>query len=83
LELGYFIGKLSRSRVVVLRKDDVETPSDVLGVVYTSYDSAGAWKLGLAKEIEAAGYEVDWNRAMSAMNRPGNPGGYLVGVMQR
>lgn len=64
LELGYFIGRLSRSRVMALRKGNVELPSDVLGVVYTSFDEAGAWKQALAKELEAAEYEVDWNSAM-------------------
>ena len=36
LELGYFLGTLRRTsgRVVVLRKGDVEIPSDLAGVVY-------------------------------------------------
>jgi hypoxanthine phosphoribosyltransferase len=41
-------------------------PSDVIGVVYTSYDDAGAWKQGLAKELQAAGFTVDWNKVMGA-----------------
>ena len=64
LELGYFIGRLSRERVCALRKDGVETPSDYDGVVYTDLDDAGAWKIGLFKELQAAGFDVDANRAL-------------------
>lgn len=62
LELGYFIGKLGRSRVCALYTEGVEIPSDIHGVVYIPYDTAGAWKVGLAKEISAAGIAVDMNR---------------------
>lgn len=64
LELGYFLGRLSRERVVALRKGDVEIPSDILGVVYTPLDEAGAWRLALARELHAADYEIDWNVVM-------------------
>ncbi len=64
LELGYFLGRLGRSRVVALMRGDLEIPSDVLGVVYTPYDNAGAWKLALAHELIAAEYEVDLKRVM-------------------
>lgn len=64
LELGYFIGRLSRSRVCALRKGDTEIPSDISGVVYTPLDPDGAWKMKLAKELKAAGYAVDLNIAL-------------------
>lgn len=64
LELGYFAGKLGRSRVCALHKGSVELPSDVLGVVYVSMDSAGGWRLLLAKELREAGFEVDLNQAL-------------------
>jgi predicted nucleotide-binding protein len=64
LELGYFIGKLGRSRVCALKSDGLEIPSDILGVVWTDYDPKGAWQSGLAKELQAAGYEIDWNKVM-------------------
>jgi predicted nucleotide-binding protein len=64
LELGYFIGKLGRERVCVLKSDDVEIPSDVHGVGYTDLDAAGAWQLKLAKELQDAGYVVDLNKAL-------------------
>jgi len=55
LELGYFIGRLTRKRVCALKVGDLELPSDILGVVWTTYDADGAWKVGLAKELQAAG----------------------------
>ena len=64
LELGYFIGRLGRARVTALRRGDVEVPSDFGGVVYENFDSGGGWKQALAKELAAAGFEIDWNLVM-------------------
>lgn len=62
LELGYFIGKLTRKRVCVLKKKNVETPSDILGVGYTEYvQDSKDWQLRLADELISAGYNVDKN----------------------
>jgi predicted nucleotide-binding protein len=61
LELGYFIGKLTRSRVCALHKGDVELPSDILGVVYVSV--AANWKLQLAVEMKTAWPDLDLNKA--------------------
>lgn len=63
-ELGYFIGKLGRSRVCALYKEDVEIPSDYHGVVYLSMDAGESWKLALAREIKTAGIEIDLNKAI-------------------
>ena len=64
LELGYFVGKLGRSRVAVLHEDGVEIPSDFHGVVYVPLDSGETWKLRLAREMKAAGLNIDLNRAI-------------------
>lgn len=64
LELGYFIGCLGREKVCALRKDTVDLPSDYDGVVYVDWDDAGAWKLSLAKEMHAAGYNIDFNKVI-------------------
>lgn len=64
LELGYFIGKLGRARVCALKSAGLEIPSDILGVVWTEYDPNGGWQRGLANELQAAGYEIDWNKVM-------------------
>ena len=52
-ELGYFVGSLGRGRACLLRKGEVEIPSDLYGVVYTELDHADGWKLQLAKELRA------------------------------
>lgn len=62
LELGFFIGSLSRKRVCPLYTSGVELPSDMSGVVYTELDKAGNWKIKLAKELKSAGYEIDVNK---------------------
>lgn len=62
LELGYFIGKLGLRNVVALRVGNIENPSDFDGVLYISFDSAGAWRLSLGREMKAAGLDVDLNR---------------------
>ena len=62
MEMGYFIGKLSRSRVCLLKSKNVETPSDILGIVYEEIDEAGFWRYKLGKELIAAGYSVDLNK---------------------
>jgi predicted nucleotide-binding protein len=65
LEMGYFVGKLTRQRVCVLYKGGVELPSDILGVVYHSIDQGGGWKLSLAQELRAAGYSIDLNKIVA------------------
>ncbi len=61
-EMGFFFGKLNRSRVVTLYAKDIELPSDLNGLVYIELDSAGAWKLKMAKELKQAGYNVDFSK---------------------
>ncbi|MCU1410955.1 MAG: hypothetical protein JWR04_1662 [Rhodoglobus sp.] len=60
MELGWFTGKLGRSRVCALYVDGVTLPTDFDGVLYTKFDANGAWKSELLRELEAAGVEVDW-----------------------
>ena len=63
LELGYFIGRLSRTNVCALYKGSVELPSDLHGVLYVPMDDGDGWKLKLAKEMKAAKLDVDMNLA--------------------
>ncbi|WP_246711368.1 TIR domain-containing protein [Rhizobium leguminosarum] len=60
-ELGYFSGKLGRGKVCLLRKGNVEIPSDLFGVVYTDMDAAEGWKIALVKEMRAAKIDFDPN----------------------
>lgn len=60
LEWGFFIGRLGRGRVCALRKENVELPSDLAGIIWESLDDAGAWKVKLASELQDAGLNFDW-----------------------
>lgn len=66
LELGFFIGKLGRNRVVALVEDssDFEIPSDINGVIYIPFDNAGKWKFDLLKEFVDNGYNLDANKIL-------------------
>jgi predicted nucleotide-binding protein len=64
LELGFFMSALGRERVCILYKRGVEVPSDYAGVLYEELDVKGAWRFRLAVEIQAAGVEVDLNKAV-------------------
>lgn len=64
LELGYFLGRLSRNRVTALYTGDVEIPSDYSGVAFVGVDDRGAWRLELARELKASGLEINMNLAL-------------------
>lgn len=57
-EHGYLMAKIGRENVCALLKGEIETPSDISGVVYTPLDSNGGWKIELTKELKACGYTV-------------------------
>jgi len=59
MELGFFMGKISRGKVCALHAENVEIPSDFQGVMYIKMDNAGAWKFRLGQEIKAAGFDID------------------------
>ena len=65
LEMGFFLGKLGRGRVVILHEADVELPSDLHGVLYVQLDTSGAWRNAVAREVQAAGVEVDLTALLS------------------
>lgn len=66
LEHGYFIGALGRAKVTTLVRaaETMEMPSDVLGVVYIRFEPEGNWALKLARELVAAGFDVDVKRLL-------------------
>ena len=58
-EMGYFYGKLGRNKVFLLKENnEVENPSDLLGIIYTTYDEKGAWRFDLVKQLRELGYNV-------------------------
>lgn len=62
-ELGYFIGKLGREKVIALHETEekLEIPSDYSGVIFVPFDKAGKWKFDLVKELKEVGINVDAN----------------------
>ena len=63
LELGIFLGKLSRGRVAILHKGSVERPSDIEGLIYIPFDSSvEEAALPLAKELNEAGFTIDLSK---------------------
>jgi len=62
LEFGLFIGLLGRTGVVALCEEGVERPSDIDGVLYVSFSEN--WQLKLAQEMQAAGIDLDLNKAL-------------------
>lgn len=63
-ELEYLIGRLGRGKVCALKYGALEIPSDFNGVVWEPMDSNGGSKQSLARKLQAAGYDVDWNKVM-------------------
>ncbi|RBY84148.1 TIR domain-containing protein [Blastococcus sp. TF02A-30] len=64
LELGYFLAKLGRHKVVALHEAGLVLPSDFSGVLYISYDAGGGWRGELLKELDHAGLRPDWAQAL-------------------
>lgn len=64
LEIGYFLGKLGRERVKLLKKGKVEIPSDLQGILFEEYDSSGAWKIKISKELHHLGFSIDLSEVM-------------------
>lgn len=60
LELGYFLGVLGRSRVIVLYEPGVEVPSDLDGYLRVPLDTADGWRARLARELKnGANLDID------------------------
>lgn len=65
-ELGYFIGKLGRERVIALHEieRDFEIPSDYSGVLFVPFDNNGKWQFDIVRELKAIGVQVDANNIL-------------------
>jgi len=58
LELGMVLARLGRKRVAILRKQSVEEPSDISGLIYIPFNErVDEVRAQLFKELEAAGYK--------------------------
>ena len=59
-EAGFFMGKLGRDKTIMVVTDrDLELPSDLHGVVYTSDLNR---QFSLIREMKAMGFDVDMNK---------------------
>ena len=67
LEIGYLLGQLGKARVRMIVKKDIDIPSDLHGVLYEKYDSQGAWKSKLMKEMQAVGIFVDMQAVIKSL----------------
>lgn len=60
-EMGFFVAKLGRGRVCCVKKEDVEVPSDISGVIYKSFrNHITEAKYPIMQELRAAGYKVSF-----------------------
>ena len=64
LETGFFIGKLGRTRVIIIHEDGVEIPSDLAGVDLTKANKSD-WKMKVLQALEHMGYVINYNTAFS------------------
>ncbi len=55
IELGYFWHKLGRRNIVILKKGEVEIPSDFAGILYAQMDEPGAWREKVRAKVQASG----------------------------
>lgn len=65
LELGYFVALIGREKVCALKVGEMELPSDYDGVLWIDMDPRGAWKQEVAREMRAAGLDVDLESALA------------------
>ena len=61
-EAGFFMGKLGRENVILIADSNIEVPSDLQGVVYTSKTM---WQTDVLRELKAIGYKVDLTSCLS------------------
>lgn len=67
-EFGYFVGRLGRSRVCVLKQPKVEIPSDISGVRYLEY--APGWEGLVTRELCSALETAQPQPQMNGSDRP-------------
>jgi predicted nucleotide-binding protein len=63
-ELGYFVGKLGRGRLLLIKDEGVELPSDIAGVVYAQRTG---WQRELHAALIDAGYSFTSEQSRKAM----------------
>jgi predicted nucleotide-binding protein len=60
LEMGMFLSKLGREKVIILYKGEMELPSDINGLIYLPYKGdVGEVKARLAAALQKIGFPID------------------------
>ena len=59
LKWAFFAGRLGRGRVILLKRGEIEIPSDYTGVLYIELGDNDEWKKDLIKKLKNAGCEVE------------------------
>ena len=63
-EIGYFLGKLGKERVRLLKRGNIDIPSDLQGILYENYDTEGNWRMKILKEMKAFGVEINVDKVL-------------------
>jgi predicted nucleotide-binding protein len=65
-ELGFLLGKLGKSNVLVLFREysNFEIPSDFEGIKVVAFDDRESWKLALIRQLTNCGYKVSADRIL-------------------
>jgi predicted nucleotide-binding protein len=65
-ELGFLLGKLGRSNVLVFQREcqNFEVPTDFEGMKVTAFDDRDSWKLALIRELSNCGLVVEGDRIL-------------------
>ena len=68
LEMGMVLASLGRKRVVILKKGNLEIPSDISGIVYLEFNNhVREIVVKLAQRIRNAGIQIDAARLEAAV----------------
>lgn len=70
LEMGILIGAIGRSKVAILRKGNIENPSDVNGLLYISFNNSVIREAGnsIIKHLKTAGIPIDDKKITRALS---------------
>lgn len=57
-EMGYFRAKLGKKNLCYMYEEEVELPSDIIGIGYVAIKNDDRWQLELAKELQKCGFTI-------------------------
>lgn len=57
-EMGYFRAKLGKKNLCYMYEEEVELPSDIVGIGYVAVKSDDKWQYELAHELQKCGFNI-------------------------